>query len=595
MNIVICWRRAVLMALLLIFAFYPIGARQTGQTGQTEKPRQSGEISGRVVTEDGNGVPNVMVNLFPASTGTEGRGQMAGRVSTVITDEEGKFRFADLAPRLYSVNVYQTGGYAVQPSAASDRRERRYYRIGENPTITLMKGGVITGKVTTVEGEPIVGVYVIAVMVRDDEGFKVRQGFGGRSRMTDDRGIYRLYGLAPGSYIVYAGSANYTQSPYSGSIPTYHPSSTRDTAAEVTVTNGSEATGVDIRYRDERGYVVSGTVSGGGETSQPYMLASVTLFNAATGTVVSGTPVRPGESDNGYAIGGVGDGEYEIIARQGGGNEETLSSLPRRVTVKGADVTGIELKLAPMASISGHVVLEKSENACEEKSRYGVEEILLSARRDDKVAGAAPSPQYFSNDVGVGDNGDFAIRYLMAGRYRFESSLPGETWYVKSITNKSAAPARRTAAASKSPGEIDISRAGITIKAGERLTGLTVTVSEGAASLRGKVVAEAEGALIPNRVRIHLVPAETAAADDVLRYGEALVGSDRTFTFKNLAPGRYWLLARIISNDEITDRQTLLLVWDGSERGKLRKEAEAKKSEIELKPCQRVTDYTLKY
>jgi hypothetical protein len=592
MNIVICGRRAALMVLFLMVVSYPICAQQRGQMGQT---KQSGEISGRVVTEDGNGVPNVSVNLFRVSTGTEQRGQIAGRASTVITDEEGKFRFSDLAPRLYSVNVYQTRGYAMQPSPASDRSERRYYRIGENATITLIKGGVITGKVTTVEGEPVVGVYVSAIMVRDDEGFKVRQNSGGRSRRTDDRGIYRLYGLVPGSYIVYAGTANYTQSPYSGSIPTFYPSSTRDTAAEVAVTNGSEATGVDIRYRDERGYVVSGTVTGGGETSQPYMMTSVTLFNAATGTIVAGSVARPpGESDNGYAIGGVGDGEYEIVARRGAGaDEEGLSSLSRRVTVKGADVTGVELKLAPMASISGHVVLEKSQSACEDESKYGIEEILLSARRDDKGGGATQITQFFSNDVSIGDNGDFTIRYLMAGRYRFESSLPSGNWYMKSITPKSAAPARRTAA--KSPGEVDIGRAGITIKAGEKLTGLTVTVSEGAASLRGKVVAEAEGSLIPHRLRIHLVPAETAAAHDALRYGETLVGGDRTFTFKNLAPGRYWLLARIVSNDEITDRQTLPVAWESAERVKLREEAEAKKNEIELKPCQRAADYTLKY
>jgi hypothetical protein len=326
------------------------------------------------------------------------------------------------------------------------------------------------------------------------------------------------------------------------------------------------------------------------------MMTSVMLFHVATGAYVAGSAARPGEIDNGYAISGVGDGEYEIVARRAAGSdEEGLSSLPRRVMVKGADVTGVELKLAPMASISGRIILEKSQNACADESKYGIEEILLSARRNDKGTGAKQTAQFFSNDVGVGDNGEFTIRYLMPGRYRFESSLPGDGWYVKSIAHKSAAPARRTAAASKSPGEIELSRAGITIKAGEKLTGLTVTVSEGAASLRGKLVAEAEGSLIPNRLRIHLVPAETAAADDLLRYGEAPVDGDSTFTFKNLAPGRYWLLARAVSNDEITDRQTLPLVWDGAEREKLRKEAEAKKNEIELKPCQRVTDHTSKY
>jgi hypothetical protein len=45
--------------------------------------------------------------------------------------------------------------------------------------------------------------------------------------------------------------------------------------------------------------------------------------------------------NNGFAIYGVMDGEYEVVARRGGfANEDGFASAPRRVTVKGADVAG---------------------------------------------------------------------------------------------------------------------------------------------------------------------------------------------------------------------------------------------------------------
>src|SRR5688572_16977290 len=85
--------------------------------------------------------------------------------------------------------------------------------------------GVITGKVTTLTGEPMVGVRVSAVMVKDLNGNPERRQFGGRPRFTDDRGVYRIYGLRPGIYVVYArGDVTSSPiSPYEGYAPTYHP------------------------------------------------------------------------------------------------------------------------------------------------------------------------------------------------------------------------------------------------------------------------------------------------------------------------------------------------------------------------------------
>jgi hypothetical protein len=563
----------------------------------TAPAQPGGVITGRVVTDDGNGLSNLSVRLFPASTGQ--RGVRSGREASAVTDEDGNFRFTDLSRSLYSVNVFPTKEYAMQPLQGSERRERRYYRVGDNITLTLVKGGVITGKVTTADGQPMTGVQVFATMVRDAEGHPVRQSFGGRPRMTDDRGIYRLFGLPPGTYIVNTSGRGYFygMSPSEGDVPTYYPSSTRDTAAEVLVTSGGEATGVDIRFRNERGHVISGTVTGGGESSSPLTsYVSVTLFSVAAGAPVGGSGIQPGDSNKGFAINGVVDGEYEITAR--GSSQEGVGfvSSPRRITVKGTDVTGIELKLAPMASISGHVVLEASPNACESKSKHSAEEIMITARRDEKNPTTSSTFPFGLIDIAVSDKGEFTFQSLTPGRYRLETRLPGENWYIKSLTAPASAPRTARRAPTARPGnESDVSLSGSDLKSGDKISGLTLTVTEGAAGLRGRVVAEKEGSPLPSRLRIHLVPAEVDLSDEVLRYAETVINKDGVFGFANLAPGRYWLLTRPVPDDEPADRPATSAAWDKHERGKLRKEAEAKKLEVELRPCQRVSDYSISF
>ena len=69
------------------------------------------------------------------------------------------------------------------------------------------------------------------------------------------------------------------------------------------------------------------------------------------------------------------------------------------------------------------------------------------------------------------------------------------------------------------------------------------------------------------------------------------VGSDMTFTFNNLPPGKYLVLVDTASTTLTKLRQP----ESAAARTKLRRTAEAKKNEIELKPCQNLTDYQLKH
>jgi hypothetical protein len=286
------------------------------------------------------------------------------------------------------------------------------------------------------------------------------------------------------------------------------------------------------------------------------------------------------------------------------------------VRVKGRDVTGIQLKLAAAAAISGRVVLEPSPDICENKTRAIREEILVSAQRVDKSSASAPpqsfmrrlfrtilgrggkssapaSSRFMSGDYSLDDDGQFTIPYLDAGNYGIEPALPDKNWYVKSVAILSATPARERVATAGSAGASVA--AAVSLKSGEKLTCLTLVIAEGAASLQGKIVAEKEGLPLPSRLRIHLVPGEIAEANNPSRYAETSMRSDRTFEFNNLAPGKYWLTACVISDLKLDNLQSLPVAWDQIERAKLRKEAEARKIEIELKPCQRVSEQVLKF
>src|SRR5262249_40353672 len=162
-----------------------------------------------------------------------------------------------------SVAFRETGEYAVKSISGTGRSRGRYVYIGDHITIKLVKGGAITGKVITSNGEPMEGAQVSPILVRDAEGDPVRQSGPIGYSLADDRGIYRLFGLAPGTYLVFTNGCGFLcQRPTTREIHAYHPSSTRNTAVRVRIASGSEVTGVDICYRENLGRVVSGMITG---------------------------------------------------------------------------------------------------------------------------------------------------------------------------------------------------------------------------------------------------------------------------------------------------------------------------------------------
>ena len=543
--------------------------------------QERGAINGRVVSESGKPLVNIRVSLSSSSGGTN---------RSTTTDTEGRFQFNGLADRSYSVSAAPMQGYLSKPVPVEDRGRR--YRPGDTITFTMVKGGVITGRVTDPDGNPVISIPIALIRVRDGEGNKLNaQVTGlGTARTTDDRGVYRIYGLLPGTYIVAASPnsafSGLTQfSPYVGQMPTYHPSATRDTATEVKVDYGTEASGIDIRFRAETGRTISSKVIGSGLTMNN--AASISLISATTQASVLNELARPTEGQHVFSLPGIPDGEYLLSATVSQSDtDEFFSSEPRRVTVKGADVTGLTLPLTPLSAIFGRVVVEKSATVCDAKMATTLRDVSMTSRRAEKTGGLSVTlPRFAVRGTSADEKGDFKIMQLTSGLHRLSAHSRNENWFVKSIHAVPNGVGRSSIVA-------DLVRSGVMLKPGERLTGVTFTLTDGAAGISGKLAAAREGDKPPQRTRIFLVPAEPAAADQLLRYYESVTFTS-LFNVTGIAPGKYWLLAKPVAEDPQSFPPPV--AWDAAERLKLRREAEATKQEIELKPCQRVKNFVLKF
>jgi hypothetical protein len=129
------------------------------------------------------------------------------------------------------------------------------------------------------------------------------------------------------------------------------------------------------------------------------------------------------------------------------------------------------------------------------------------------------------------------------------------------------------------------------VRAGETVSGLTVTFSEGAASVRGGITAPEEQSLpAPNFV--YLVPADKQNTTNLLRYFEAPVAGDGSFAIGNIAPGDYFIVALRSDGDVSTGTA---IRADGDLRATVVREAEKLKQRIALKPCERLDKYELRY
>jgi protocatechuate 3,4-dioxygenase beta subunit len=301
-----------------------------------------GQITGTLVDFDGKPVPGAALALKRLGVPLTIDGPQT------ITDERGKFTFGALLPGAYS--------FAFPPDT-DDYGEPKVYRPGDTVTLRsawMGKGCVITGLVTNSSGEPVIEAPVHAIRIRNSEGAAERPAFDWRDfesgGLTDDRGIYRIWGIAPGSFLVSAGGKAFQNwgppGPYDEDAPTYYASASLADAKVVQVVNGQEAAGIDIKYIGDTGHRITGAVRGFNHADGQNGGVMISLTQASTGRVQAFISVRGSEESPTYAIASVPDGEYCVSGLQVWNNDLKASSACHTVKVKGADVTGADIVMA---------------------------------------------------------------------------------------------------------------------------------------------------------------------------------------------------------------------------------------------------------
>jgi hypothetical protein len=161
---------------------------------QTSKAISAGELSGRVIDDDNRAIADAAVwligttSLFRASTDSRGRFVFPAVATGDYVVVAGKVGFYDGAYGKRRANGLPVPLSFVPGQALSDVQ------------IELFRSGVITGSIVDEATEPVVGARVVAIR-RFFAGTEWRYAEAG-SALTDDEGVYRIYSLPPGEYLV---------------------------------------------------------------------------------------------------------------------------------------------------------------------------------------------------------------------------------------------------------------------------------------------------------------------------------------------------------------------------------------------------------
>jgi len=533
---------------LSIFLVGLLALECAAPTAAFTQDQKVGSITGRVKL-DGKPAPGITIIATPSSSDpAKAVEQMFNSSASMktTTDSDGSYRLegvpagkyhvAPSAPALVSGDVNATGDIAVAEGA-----------VAEGVDFTLSPGGVITGKITDSEGRPVIGQRVSLKLVEKTDAATSTSFpgamFGDRMYATDDRGIYRIFGLRPGRYIVSAGGDSDVMSGLLSQRPkrvqTFYPSVTDETKAKpVQLTAGSEAAGVDIQFGGtDKGFVVRGRVvdSEKGTPIANAMVAyskarktpgeevSVAIHTEGGQSELSGMPGGfTTTNDKGeFRFASVAPGSYKLETASVGALAGTGGSQfyadPLSFEVQSANVDKLEIRVHRGAGISGVVVVESADNQ-DTLDRFG-QLMLMAIVVDEATEGVS------SGNCVVGADGGFRLGGLKAGKVNLRPF--------------SMSPRR--------PGLLRVERNGVEVQGGfeiqanEEVTGIRVILTPATCVIRGQVTIQG-GALRPGAsltARARSLNAAPSEVPDFFGNGSVDVSSNGAFVIENLTPGSY--------------------------------------------------------
>lgn len=371
---------ALLMIRLLRQAAGPVG-------DYTPAEQKSASVEGMVINQiTGAPLPRVHVSLWNYDDGIH-------RVYGAMTKPDGTFSITGMPPVSYGIVINRAsfanplgGRISVTLLAGEHNRGLK---------LLLVPSGAITGRVLGPDGEPA-----------EDVNVYVRGKSGQQGSTTDERGLFRIVGLLPGSYRLEAPPVTWShpskppEFPSDGPPPTHWGPANYPGAIEVRA--GSETGGIEVRLTRTPVVRVSGRVTGAPQG------AAISL--SVNGRLGGFTDIA--KADGTFTWWNLDPGEYVIRAWEGVPSldywamrgERPGNSALTTITVADANVDNLELRFRPPSDISGQIDYETGAAEPNSPERW----LRPSALNLPNGGGAAR----------LSTDGHFTLNPLLPARYK---------------------------------------------------------------------------------------------------------------------------------------------------------------------------------
>ena len=485
-------------------------------------------ITGRIVTDEAAPKPVRRAKVTLSSV-------QAPAPAPVFTDDEGRYVVADIPAGVYTVAAersgYLTGRYGSKRAGSTQTIP---VNVADGQAVTgvdirLARWAVITGTVRTPSGQPAPEFQVQALPAA---GVSIEDVNGAVVASSDDRGMYRLYGLSPGEYLVVArpafvrrieassslrasnvaASAPPSGSPPTAYAPVFHPGAVdASQATAIRLSAGEERTGVDITA------LLLPLASVGGRLvdvlGQPVPKAIVQVHRIDAAQAIGVWAVQPltsqADEEGRFLVPRITPGHYRVSVSWTPGvgrglvprpaapatiMDEALDALSRfswtgafwaqqDVVVDGRDIDRLELRLQPTMTLSGRVVAEGAPLPARELvgARVMVAPIPDRPRWSDLTQMMAGVTM-----ANIKEDGTFEVQSLVPGSYGVHllyaglvrtvpvaaAPSPVSSWMVKSVTVAGR----------------DVSDAPFDVRPGENIAGVVITMTDRISEIAGRVI-----------------------------------------------------------------------------------------------------------